>query len=76
MKGPTKQLQDVINWGAFDRASHAPQLSLATINCYIQTQTAIHMHTYYYNNIMLGKCDYVQRFPLFHTEGEPGISRP
>ena len=25
--GPTKQLQDLTcNWGAFDRASHAPQL--------------------------------------------------
>ena len=28
--GPTKLLQDV-NWGTFDHASHAPQLSLATI---------------------------------------------
>ena len=30
--GQTKPLQDV-NWGAFDHASHTPQLSLATITC-------------------------------------------
>ena len=29
---PTKELQDV-NWSALDHASHAPQLSLATITC-------------------------------------------
>ena len=34
MNGPTK-LQE-LNWGAFDHASHAPQLSIACMHAWMQ----------------------------------------
>ena len=37
--GPTKQLED-LKWGAFNHASHAPQLSRATIVCTLDDKIA------------------------------------
>ena len=39
--GPTNSCRTYVNWGAFDHASHAPQLSLTTVVC--TTPPAFHL---------------------------------
>ena len=38
--GPPKQLQDLVNWGAFDCASHTPQLSYYIYNVRVHVSTS------------------------------------
>ena len=39
--GPIRQLQD-LNWGAFDHASHAPQLRSCNYNIHVQQNSVLY----------------------------------
>ena len=66
--GPIRQLQD-LNWGAFDHASHAPQLRSCNYNMCITilhyTTPISHMFTYILTHMHAAGSDYEPECSLF-----------
>ena len=72
---PIRQLQD-LNWGAFNHASHAPQLRSCNYN--VHSLTEVHMTV---NDviILIGRnliCSYAGKFKLLLSQGRSIINCP